>query len=673
MQVELTRLNNISRMRAGCNRKKILGVKAFQASCGRLWVNPRAPNEAEQITLFNRITCPFLYFPGLPVLLVLLGPQVDRRQFDDNMRVGEYYVSHDQPGQAISEFEAALKAQPQNPQVLYNLGVALRLWGDQVGAEAALRSALRFQPNFPEAHLALGLVLGDSPGNEQLGLTEFELAAAQNPSYAEAYYNIGMIHWKTNNLEQAVDSFRKAAELRPEFAQFRLKHGEALMRAGKLKDAEHELESAVKLDPTNRIASYELGLIEARTGEKEKAAGRMDIIRRVQGSAAEMPERSQLDYNEGLQALERGDTERAILKLNEALEGTRKEALVRTALGIAYERKGDLLAARAELEKVIQADRRSIDGHLNLGVVFMREGNAPKAEQEFQTVLALDPGFAEAYYNLGLTKAAQKDWAHAAELLRQATRLNPHEARAYLALARVLRDSGDTKASLQYYRVACQLDPLWVEAKLEYGSVLLAQRMIHDAIAILSDALKRDPTNRELFERLVAALDQAGLSDQAETERRKFTFFTSGDRPGPPSEYEQGINYLRHGEFDKAVASFEGVLKKGPDYSQVRVKLAFTHFARGNYQGAALEYRKLVALEPQDADLRLNLGIALLRAGNTDDAKKEFLQALDLNPNSATAHYQLGLVYLTENDRTRAMTQFHQARRIDPRIRPPGR
>ena len=648
-------------------------MKVLQARCGRRRVNPQPTSDDKQIILFNKTGSSFVYFSALPVLFLLLGAEVNQPQFDEDMRLGEYYLNHDEPGKAISEFEAALKAQPGNPQVPYNLGVALRLWGDPDGAEAALRNALRFRPNFPEAHLALGSVLADRPGSEQLGLPEFELAAAQNPSYAEAYYNIGIIHWKTNNLEQAVDSFRKAAELRPESAQFRLKHGEALLRAGKLKEAEHELESAVKLDPKNRTASYELGLVEGRTGEKEKAAVRMEIVRRLQGSSAEMPERSQLDYNEGVDALEQGQTDRAILKLTEALEGTHKDALVRTALGIAYERKGDLLAARTQLQRVIHADPTSIDGHLNLGVVFMREGNAPRAEQEFQTVLSLDPGFAEGYYNLGLTKAAQKDWAHAAALLRQSIRLNPSNARAHLALGRVLRDSGDAKACLQYYQVACQLDPSQVEAKLEYGSVLLAQNMIHDAIAIWSDALRRDPTNRQLYESLVAALEKAGLPDQAQTERRKFTFLSGGDRPGERSEYEQGINHLKHREFDKAVTCFEGVLKKRPDYSEVRLKLAFTDFARGNYQAAALEYRKLVDLEPHDADLRLSLGIALLRAGSTEQAKRELLQALDLNSNSASGHYQLGLVYLAENDRIRAMAEFHQARRIDPRIRPPGR
>jgi Flp pilus assembly protein TadD len=589
------------------------------------------------------------------------------------MRLGEYYLSHDEPGKAVSEFEAAQRAQPENPWVFYKLGMALMIWGDPIGAEVAIRSALRFKPNFPEAHLALGLVLADRPGGDQLGLSQFELATTQNPAYAEGYYNIGIVHWKSNNVEQAVQAFRKAAELRPGSAQFRLKLGEALVRAGKLKEAETELESAVKLDPGNRTAAYELGLIEARAGEKEEAADRMEVVRRLQGSPAEMHERSQLNYNEGLQALEHGKTERAILKLKEALEGTRKEALVRTALGIAYERKGDLLAARTELENVIKADWKSIDGHLNLGVVFMRKGNVSRAEQEFQIVLELDPGFAEAYYNLGLTKAAQRDWVRGAEFLRQSIRLSPSEARAYLALGRVLRDSGDSKGCLQYYQLACKLDPPQVEAKLEYGTVLLAQNMIDDAIAILGDALKRDPTNRQLFERLVAALDEAGLTDQAETERRKFAFFTGGDRPGTRSEYEQGVDYLRHEEFEKAVACFERVLKEKPDYDAVRFKLAFAHFARGNYQGAALEYRKLSALEPRDADMRLNLGIALLRAGSTDAAKRELLQALDLNPNSATAHYQLGLVYLAQNDRTQAMSEFHQARRIDPSLKPPGR
>src|SRR5205807_235496 len=101
--------------------------------------------------------------------------------FDERLRLGQYYLEHKQVGRAATEFEAAAALQPDSAAAYYNLGVALRLWGDAQGAEKALREAFRLQPRFPEAHFVLGLTLGDRVGSESAGLAEFEAAIAQNP------------------------------------------------------------------------------------------------------------------------------------------------------------------------------------------------------------------------------------------------------------------------------------------------------------------------------------------------------------------------------------------------------------------------------------------------------------------------------------------------------------
>src|ERR1700730_3241595 len=111
--------------------------------------------------------------------------------FAEHLRLGQSYLEHKQPGRAATEFEVAVGLQPDSAAAYYNLGAALRLWGDPQGSEKALREALRLQPQFPEAHFVLGLVLGDRVGYESKGLAEFEAAAAQNPSYADAHFNIG--------------------------------------------------------------------------------------------------------------------------------------------------------------------------------------------------------------------------------------------------------------------------------------------------------------------------------------------------------------------------------------------------------------------------------------------------------------------------------------------------
>src|SRR5437667_3233261 len=127
----------------------------------------------------------------LVFVLLLFGVQAGT--FDDHMGLGQYYLDRNDCGRAVSEFEAAAQMKPDSEIAQYNLGVALRLWGDPEGAEKALREALRLRPHFPQAHFVLGLVRGDRVGSENLGLEEFAAAIAQNPSFGEAHFNIGII------------------------------------------------------------------------------------------------------------------------------------------------------------------------------------------------------------------------------------------------------------------------------------------------------------------------------------------------------------------------------------------------------------------------------------------------------------------------------------------------
>src|SRR5262249_28172835 len=141
---------------------------------------------------------------GLGDMFALLFFAAQLTALDQHMRLGQYHLQRADAGRAATEFETAAKLKPDSAPAHYNLGVALRLWGDPQGAEKALREALRIQPRFPEAHFVLGLVLGDRVGSESRGLAEFEMAVAQNPKFADAHFNIGIVHWKQDEVEPAI-------------------------------------------------------------------------------------------------------------------------------------------------------------------------------------------------------------------------------------------------------------------------------------------------------------------------------------------------------------------------------------------------------------------------------------------------------------------------------------
>ena len=105
----------------------------------------------------------------------------------------------------------------------------------QAAADRASRRALELAPNLAESHVARGTLLAmqrDYPGAER----EFEEAARLNPSSFEAYYLHGRAAFESGKLEQCVELFLKASEVRPEDYQALLLTSMPLRRLDRLDD-----------------------------------------------------------------------------------------------------------------------------------------------------------------------------------------------------------------------------------------------------------------------------------------------------------------------------------------------------------------------------------------------------------------------------------------------------
>src|SRR5258708_8648405 len=81
---------------------------------------------------------------------------------------------------AISEFQAALRLNPNDPAAHNNLGLALYHKGDVSGAIAEYQAASRLNPNLAEPHDNLGILLG-TRGDLKEAIAEFQIALRLNP------------------------------------------------------------------------------------------------------------------------------------------------------------------------------------------------------------------------------------------------------------------------------------------------------------------------------------------------------------------------------------------------------------------------------------------------------------------------------------------------------------
>jgi tetratricopeptide (TPR) repeat protein len=103
--------------------------------------------------------------------------------------------------------------------------------------------------------------------NSIMSLRE-EIKAA--PSYS-GYSRLGYLLLKKDSIDEAMESFSKALELRSDYHNAKTGKGIVLSRKGDLKAAEAALQDALILNPDPVRTHYELGLVYEKMGEQEKA------------------------------------------------------------------------------------------------------------------------------------------------------------------------------------------------------------------------------------------------------------------------------------------------------------------------------------------------------------------------------------------------------------------
>ena len=224
------------------------------------------------------------------------------------------YTQLEQDGKAAEIALQLTRLYPTDPEVLYHSGRLLsnyaylmtmklaRLapespWTHQAAGEAnesqglydpairEYRAVLAADPRRPGIHFRIGRTLlaraaatpeeGPAAAFRAEAVNEFEQERALDPANATAAYELGEIHRRAGDLEEARKLFEAAVEHYPDFEQAQLGLGRVLLATGKLEPALAHLRKAIALDPENDVSYYQLSRAYQALGN---AAGQQDAL-----------------------------------------------------------------------------------------------------------------------------------------------------------------------------------------------------------------------------------------------------------------------------------------------------------------------------------------------------------------------------------------------------------
>ena len=131
------------------------------------------------------------------------------------------------PGEAVAEYETALRLDPEDPETHYNLGNTLAKMDRLPEAIEQYRETLRLKPDHAQAQDNLGIsLLRMNRVPEAIG--HFEAALRLVPDDAQTHNNLGNALAITGRLSEAIAHYREALRLNPEYAHARANLDRAL-------------------------------------------------------------------------------------------------------------------------------------------------------------------------------------------------------------------------------------------------------------------------------------------------------------------------------------------------------------------------------------------------------------------------------------------------------------
>ena len=186
----------------------------------------------------------------LDVYREIMGINPDSAEAD--MLAGQAYDEMQRDGDALAQFEAAVKADPALPNVHFGYGYLL--WKGR---------------RYPEAE------------------TEFRAEIANNPEHPLAYAYLGDTEMHLNHYDRAVPDLEQAVRTRPSLTLAHLDLGIIYEGQGHNADALAELKAAEALNPNDSSIHYQLGRFYKSAGLKQKAKAEFDQTKDLLQSKAQ--------------------------------------------------------------------------------------------------------------------------------------------------------------------------------------------------------------------------------------------------------------------------------------------------------------------------------------------------------------------------------------------------
>ena len=389
----------------------------------------------------------------------------------------------------------------------YVEGLAFDKKSKEREARAAYFEALKRDPGFAPAHIALGLSFYRS-GEYEAAEKHLETALMRNKDAGDAHYYLALVQRALGQTSEAEDHllWLVRSGYRESLARYVL--GEIALARGDTKPALEHLQQAVMLDPRDLKARTVLAVAERLDGNVQSALSRINqVVNELPVDYFAVRELYLISKAAGRTEQQKFAADQLRHLLSREPDTVLELAFDYTAIGL-YPEAIDMVedAIKDGPSGTLAVDKSRIHPMLyyTLGYLYEKNGERERARNQFALAMRGDPAFV---------------FPHRVEeidVLRAALAANKNDGRAAYYLGNVLASKNRDNEALIAWREAVRLDPANIIAQRNYARALWQISQNRDeAVAQYQRAINVSPRDFRLY----VEFDKL-LADMGATERR---------------------------------------------------------------------------------------------------------------------------------------------------------
>jgi len=377
--------------------------------------------------------------------------------------------------EAVRKLTAAL----ENPLPLSSRSYAYlnraiaRNWESNFGeAIRDFNAALRDNPQLVDAYTGRGLAY-QRQGETDKALSDLNRAIRTDPNSRWGYYYRGSIYYSKHEYDRAIADLDEAVRCNPSSPDPLVMRGMCYVEKGDLERALANFDGAIAVDPQNANSYRQRSNLYGRKGDWERSRRDADQARRLMPlSKLDTSKPSQTDVrlliDEANRAHRARDFDRAIARFNHILT---------------------LNITPAQASYVV----------MRRGNAHLWKNQLDAAYSDSQEALKLDPKNTEAHVYLARVLRAMGKRADAVKECDQAIRINPKEFSAYDLRADIFREEGDIHAALADLNELLRLNPKWTIAYVTRSAIYLGESDLDNAIANCNRLIELEPNSTAAY------------------------------------------------------------------------------------------------------------------------------------------------------------------------------